>query len=146
MNTKIKLEKIQIPPLGCHLVLTVYINQEATRLVLDTGASRSVIDKAYLESLLPKLIFNDESNESAGVGAADLLSYTTNILEFRIGNMKINNIQLACMDLEHVKSSYLKIEEDLIYGVIGGDILEKYNAVINYKDLELTLQNSPIEQ
>ena len=139
MRTTIQLQKILIPPIGCHLILTVKLNNKRANLVLDTGASRSVIDKEYLEEILPDLIHKDETNESAGVGASDLKSSVASIAVFKIGRILIRDFQLAVMDLSHVKNSYLQIGEHPIYGVIGGDILEKYAAKIDYSKLKLTL-------
>ena len=137
--TIIALKKINIPPLGVHLIIEVEVNGVPTKLVLDTGASRSVIDREYLSTIDDSLELKEEPSLSAGVGASNLESFTVILESLKIGALTIEDCEIAVMDLTHVKASYEQIEEDAIYGVIGGDLLLDYNAIIDYANLKLKL-------
>ncbi|MBL4710455.1 MAG: clan AA aspartic protease [Flavobacteriales bacterium] len=138
--TTIRLEKIEIPPLGIHLTLGVRVNGVSTNMVLDTGASRSVIDLDYLSEIIPELSLNEEEMSSASVGAGDLQSFTTILDLIEIEEFRISQFEIAVMDLTHVKSSYLQLGEEAVFGVIGGDILSEYDALIDYSALTLKLR------
>ena len=136
---KINLQKVDIPPGGIHLALNVFLNGQSIRMVLDTGASRSVLDLDLFRELYPEADLKEEESDSAGLGATGLASFRSWITSFSIENFEIQEYEMALMDLSHVKQSYTQLGEDAIYGVIGGDILENYEAMIDYSDFSLTL-------
>ena len=138
---EVKLRKVEIPPIGMHLIIPVKINEVEVDFVLDTGASRSVVDIEFLNGIITDLELKKEESDSAGVGASDLASFTTSVRSFVVGNLIIKAFEIACLDLKHVKQSYENIDETPIYGVLGGDILNDYNAVIDYFKLTLWLND-----
>lgn len=137
--TTIRLKKIEIPPLGVHLTLCAKINGMSTNLVLDTGASRSVVDLDYLVELIPEINLAEETMNSAGVGSDSLQCFTSTLDLLELDDFKINQFEIAVMDLTHVKTSYLQLGAEAVFGVIGGDVLTQYNALIDYSALTLTL-------
>jgi predicted aspartyl protease len=137
MNT-ILLELISMDGGGYHLGLEVNLNGKNAFLLLDTGASRTVFDKNQIE------LYNTSEIElldekSTGLGTSSMDIHTTEISNLEIGTKKIENITLALIDLSHVNETYEKLGFRKIQGVLGSDLLFKYQAVINYKNLELTL-------
>tara|TARA_B110000046_G_scaffold32429_1_gene34757 strand:- start:25949 stop:26371 length:423 start_codon:yes stop_codon:yes gene_type:complete len=136
---KIQLQKVDIPPGGVHLALNVTLNEKQVRMVVDTGASRSVLDLHFFQELFPDTVLNEEESDSAGVGASGLSSFTSLIPSLYIESFEVKEYELALMDLSHVKASYLHLGEEAIHGVLGGDILERLKAMINYADSSLTL-------
>ena len=136
---KIQLQQVEIPPNGIHLALYIFLKDEPIRMVVDTGASRSVLDLEYFKSIFPKAELNQEESDSSGVGGSGLESFTTWIPSINIGGFEVLDYEMALMDLTHVKQSYTQIGEEAILGVIGGDLLSKYEALIDYSDFSLTL-------
>jgi hypothetical protein len=136
---KILLEKVDIETSGNHLLLDVKVNDYSCKLVLDTGASRTVLDVSFLESINQEFTSQPEDEKSVGVGSNQLDSYLIDVDIFEIGELKLENYQLAAMNLEHVKMSYEKLGYNSVQGVLGGDILNNYDAIINYKNLSLDL-------
>ena len=67
-----------------------------------------------------------------------------NIAKFEIDNLILESIDMAVIDLSHVNQMYESIGIENINGVLGGDILMNYNAVIQYKkrSLKLSLKKS----
>lgn len=123
---------------GYHLGLKVNLNGKNAFLLLDTGASRTVFDKNQIEQYNTSQIeLLDE--KSTGLGTSSMDIHTTEVSTLEIGTKKIENITLALIDLSHVNETYEKLGFKKIQGVLGSDVLYKYNAVIDYGKLELTL-------
>ena len=130
---EIKLEKIAIEDEGCHLLLDAKIEGRQLKLVLDTGASRTVVDYSFLSEMNQKDSFELQSDLSVGVGSNQLNSYLVEVQQFEIGNLKIDNYKMACMDLSHIQETYAKLNYPQVHGVLGGDILLQHKAIIDYE-------------
>lgn len=59
--------------------------------------------------------------------------------------MLIENFEAVLLDLAHVNESYEKLGLTPIDGVLGGDVLYKYNAAINYKNGIKIIRETQIE-
>ncbi|MBB6239559.1 hypothetical protein HDC90_004212 [Pedobacter sp. AK013] len=134
----IPLRLINLQDDGFHLLVEVVIFKEKHFAVLDTGASRSVFDKSLIEQHLSETLqVSDEIN------AATLFTTTTTIQatipELKIGSLKIKNYETVAFDLQSVSETYQQFGHPTIMGIIGGDILMQYKAVINYDKMVLKL-------
>jgi hypothetical protein len=58
---------------------------------------------------------------------------------FKMGNLTLTNYKAALLDLSHVNSAYKKLNINPIQGVLGNDILLKYEALIDYKNKQVWL-------
>jgi len=134
----IPLKLINLQDDGFHLLVEVVVFKQKHFAVLDTGASRSVFDKSLIElHLAETLKISDEIN------AATLFTTTTTIQatipELKIGKLKIKNYESVAFDLQSVNDTYQQFGFPPIVCIIGGDLLIKHKALINYDSLELTL-------
>ncbi|PWS28324.1 hypothetical protein DHW03_00245 [Pedobacter yonginense] len=134
----IPLKIINLQDDGFHLLVEIVVFKQKHFAVLDTGASRSVFDKALIETHLSEsLQIFDEIN------AATLFTTTTTIQatlpELKIGKLKIKDYETVAFDLQSVSETYQQFGHPPIISIIGGDILMQYQAVINYNTLELIL-------
>jgi len=59
--------------------------------------------------------------------------------ELKLGKLIIENYEAPVFDLSAIKFAYEKLNLPPVIGVLGGDILMDYNALIDYKNLTLTL-------
>lgn len=141
METVIKLEKVVIEESGCHLLVAATIDETEVRLVLDTGASRTVLDSNFFKKLNPDLILKEEEEKSIGVGSNQLDSFLVEVEGFSLSAYKLNNVQLALMDLSNVSLTYQNLGMGEVHGVLGGDILQAGKAVINYENETLILRS-----
>jgi hypothetical protein len=73
------------------------------------------------------------------VGSSDLESATFMIEVFSIGELEIHDYEAVALDLENIHEMYGKLGLPRIDGIIGGDLLKRYKAVINYKGKKLRL-------
>ena len=118
---------------GFHLIAEGCINGKTARFVVDTGASRTVFDKDKILNYINDPEFSEKEGISAGIGGTDISSFIFNIEELSFGELKIKDYQAVAMDLSNVNDSYAMIKLPPIDGVLGGDLLVKYRAVISYR-------------
>jgi hypothetical protein len=139
MATRIKLDIFSLDKDGYHIKLKVLINGKVANLILDTGASRTVFDKNTIHEFVPELDLMEHEATTSGVGSNELQSFSTIIKKFEIGNLLIRKYHCAVIDLTHVNMAYGMVGRPAVHGVLGGDILRKYKAKINYETKTLTL-------
>lgn len=137
----IPLEVIDLNGNGFHVLVNVVLFKKPFKLVLDTGASKTAFDKI----LLLKLIHEDELKNSGhlttGLGTNDMQSFTTEILDFYIGKFHIPILEVAVLDLSAINIAYQQLAIAPVLGVLGGDVLVKFGAVINYEKCKMVLKS-----
>lgn len=137
----IPLELINIDADGFHLMMNAKIGRKKVRLLVDTGASKTVFDETRLKKIL-----GPENNEftlseqlSTGLGTNKMESQTSVLKSIKIGSAKLKNLEVVVLDLSHVNVSYELIGEKGIDGVLGSDLLSQFDAVIYYKKPRLKI-------
>lgn len=140
MITKIPLELIDLNGDGFHLAIAVEVNGVKLRMILDTGASRTVFDVNRIDSFVqnPDMEINEQL--STGLGTNDMQSNILQIDSFVIGDLRIPDYSTVAIDMVHINQTYEILEMPLIDGVLGSDILHEFQARIDYKTNELTLK------
>jgi len=139
MATRIKLTVFSLDKDGFHVRLKVKINGKPADLILDTGASRTVLDKNSIGEFIPDVDLMEHDATTSGVGSNELQSFSTVLKELEIGTLKMKKYHCAILDLTHVNMAYEMVGRPKVHGVLGGDILKKYKAKINYETKTLTL-------
>ncbi len=141
MITKVPIKILPIEDDGFHLMTTVKINEKKANLIIDTGASRTVFDETLIKKFLPKEYDKFEKNEklSTGLGTNTMQSHAFSLKSLKIGDLIIKDYMAIILDLNNINESYSKLGLPLIHGVIGGDLLSKYKAVIYYQNKTLKL-------
>ena len=141
MQTNIPIEILPIEDDGFHLLIRAKINDKKANLIVDTGASRTVFDETLIKNFLPEEYNDFEINEklSTGLGTNTMQSSAFSLKSLKIGNLNIENYMAVILDLNNINDSYAKLKLPKIHGVIGGDLLSKYKAVIYYKAKNLKL-------
>ena len=115
------------------------IHGKEAHFLIDTGASRSAFDSNTITNFIDDIQFEKKEGMTAGVGSSDLESSIFVIDSFSIGNLEINNYEAVALDLENIHEMYAKLALPHIDGILGGDLLKKYKAVINYRSKKLRL-------
>ena len=110
-----------------------------TNFLIDTGASNTVIDIDFAKSNLFE--FTSIEEHGGGVGTSQMAIFHKQVGLFKINDLEIPLFDLYATDFSHVKETLAKkgIAEPST-GVIGADILIKYEAKINYKKKKLYLK------
>lgn len=134
---------IQIPfilTVTNHLEVEAEINNIQGRFLIDTGASNTCIGSDRVERFL--LTSKDSEIKAAGAGATDMATAVSTGNEIRIGNWHTQEQQIVVFDLSHVNVALEAHEAETVDGIIGSDILDTADAVIDYKHRKLYLLGS----
>jgi hypothetical protein len=133
MQAIIPFKILNIDNEGFHLLTKIYINKKVARVIIDTGASKTVFDKTRIEKFVKERNFHVHEKMSSGLGTNTMQSQTTLLKKIKIGEVELENYKSVLLDLSHVNESYAQIKLAAIDGVLGSDILMKYHAVIDYE-------------
>ncbi|MEO6521513.1 MAG: aspartyl protease family protein [Mucilaginibacter sp.] len=137
--TIIPLQIIDLQDDGFHPLVEVVVFGQPHLLVLDTGASKTAFDKGMMMQVYEEAEFLASDKLSTGLGTNSMESFTATILDMQIGGLNIPMFEVAVLDLSTINIAYAQLNKPLVLGVLGGDILMQYGAVINYGNSTLTL-------
>ena len=115
------------------------IHGKEANFLIDTGASRSVFDPKTISTFIDDIQFEKKEGMTAGVGSSDLESATFQIDVFSLGEMEIRDYEGVALDLENIHEMYGNLSLPHIDGIIGGDILKRHKAVVNYRSKKIRL-------
>lgn len=126
---------------GFHLLLEVIVFGHPFKAVLDTGASKTVFDKATVERHLHQdMVLKHTDMVSTGLGTTSMQSFILNVPDLQVGGLHLKNYEVAVLDLSTINFAYEQLDIDPVIGVIGGDILTRYGGVIDYRKNTLKLR------
>ena len=122
---------------GFHLLVEIVVFGQKLFAVVDTGASRSVFDKTFVKEHLKELEHSEETQATTLFSTSSTLQAI--IPAIKIGSLLLKDYETVALDLETVNQAYENLGHPPIIGIIGSDLLLKYQAVINYKKMKLFL-------
>ncbi len=130
---------------GFHLLLEVIVFGKPFKAVLDTGASKTVFDKATVEAYLhADMTLRHTDMVSTGLGTTSMPSFVLNVPDLQIGGLHLRNYEVAILDLSTINYAYEQLEIEPVIGVIGGDILMCYGGIIDYRKNVLKLRQRAV--
>ena len=136
---EIPIQVLDIEGDGFHIMIQGRINGKEANFLIDTGASRSVFDPKNIANFIDNPQFEKKEGITAGVGGNELESATFVIEALDLGDLEIRHYNAVALDLENIYESYEKVHLPKIDGIIGGDLLVKHKAVINYRQKKIRL-------
>ncbi len=122
---------------GFHVMISGKINGKEARFLIDTGASRSVFDKDTISDFIDTPQFQKKEGTTAGLGSSHMESATFDIERIELGSLSIEHYEAVALDLVNIHNSYEQLHLPQIHGIIGGDLLVRYKAVINYRQRKI---------
>ncbi|MEI7596228.1 MAG: retropepsin-like aspartic protease [Bacteroidota bacterium] len=140
MKSFINLDMVDLQGDGCHLFISCKINGKEAKMLVDSGASRSAFDIEQIKKYIVEEEHEANQQLTTGLGSNTVQSYFSLFDEFQLGDFVLRNYQAVLLDMSHVNASYQAIGLEEIVGVIGGDILLDYKAIIDYKKKILLLR------
>jgi len=142
---KIPLEALDMQEDGCHILVEAQLFGQSFKMVVDTGASKTVLDRAtLLRSGVSEDRFRNTEILSSGLGTNTMQSFILEVPEIGIGGWQIRGFLAAVLDLSAINHAYAQMDLAPVVGVLGGDILRRYGAQIDYRKLLLTLRERPL--
>lgn len=123
-----------------HLALaSSFINGQAVTLYLDTGAGRTVLDLACAQRLGLSLT---EGEAGGGVGSGGMKTHRGTAGRLQLGPITRESVPVHAIDMTHVNRALAAREVPAMDGVVGADVLDAHEAVIDYRHLRLFLKRS----
>src|ERR1700761_4483052 len=132
MQIYVPLQIIDLNADGFHPLVNININGKPFTMVIDTGASKTALDKNLFLRANKKATLSTSEKLSTGLGTTTMKSFTTTVEDFRIGDLKISDFEVAVLDLSAINIAYEQMGHPQVLGVLGGDVLMYYKAVIDY--------------
>ncbi len=129
----VKLSIEELDKSGYHVFLNAKVNGKKCRFLLDTGASKTVIDKSWFEKHIGKDKLKTVKQETSGLHSVVHESYFGKIDELAFGKTSVKKFTCAAIDLDHVNGTYKKVNKQKIHGILGSELLLQLGAVIDYK-------------
>lgn len=140
MTTTIPLQIIDLHDDGFHPLLEITLFGKAFIVVLDTGASKTAFDRTMLFEANETTDILASDRLSTGLGTNSMESFTAIISGMFIGDLPIADFEVAVLDLSTINMAYSQMGHPQVLGVLGGDILMKYKAIIDYDKQVLKLK------
>ncbi|MGB7529343.1 aspartyl protease family protein [Sphingobacterium cellulitidis] len=136
----IPFEVIGLQADGFHIITEIEIFDKKFKMVIDTGASKTVLDKeTLLNSGINEEEFLNTDILSTGLGTNTMESFMITLPILKLAEWQVKNFTAAVLDLSSINFAYNQIGLDPVIGVLGGDILKLYGARIDYRKNLLTL-------
>lgn len=113
-----------------HFEIAAKINGVSGRFILDTGASNTCVGMDKIDFF--KMISEVSDIKAAGAGATEMETLVSSKNKIQIGDWKKGKQKIVLFDLVHVNEALTSHNSLPVDGIIGGDVLKKGNAVIDY--------------
>ena len=136
---EVPLQLLDIEGEGFHIMVQGTIHGKEAHFLIDTGASRTVFDPTRISDFVEDLQFEAKEGMSAGVGSSGLETSVFRLDVLAIGDLEIKDYQAVALDLSNIHEMYANLGLPRIDGILGGDLLKRYKAVINYRSNKLRL-------
>ena len=115
-----------------HYVVIATLNGTAGRFILDTGASTTCVstELATHFHLNPK----PSEEKASSASANELDTEVAHHNELVIGSWSSKRRSVVLFDMQAVNHALQKLDIETVDGIIGADILQSVNAIIDYKN------------
>jgi len=140
MKESVKIKFIPLGDNGFHLAVKVKINNTDALMVVDTGATQTVVSAEFAEKMnLSRKEIQDKST-SLGIGTDKLSPMLTFIDKLKIGKIKLEKLTFIVLPMEHINQTYTMLGNKAVDGIIGNDLLILLKSLINLEEKEIVLK------
>ena len=138
MIIRIPFTIVELEHQSYHIVVDGRVDDEDITLIIDTGASRTIIDKCYADKL-EKLHLGTENPIATGLAAEQIPVELYNISKLTLKGVLFENVQSLTANLDAINEVYLNLTGKKIGGLIGCDFLLERVKGIDFKRKYLTI-------
>lgn len=132
---KVKLNIVELEQGDYHTLVKGSVVGTPIRVVLDTGASHSCMDAAFVSQLLPELATERHEGVTAGIGGDDFEVRIANLPDFRVGRFHLDVYpNMALLDFTYINMAYQRLHKKPIHLILGNDFFVQHRAVIDYNE------------
>ena len=124
-----------------HTLLKGSAGGHPLRIVLDTGASHSCIDKTFVLELFPEMGMERNEGVNASIGGCGFEVLVADLPDFRIGHFRQETLpNTAVIDFTHINTAYQTLHKKPVQMILGNDFCIRHRAVIDYGNNRLCFQ------
>ena len=124
---------------GYNLYVDGRVNGRRAKLMVDTGAFTTLLHQRFVRSM--KIPLRDTPFNSAGVNLKNRGVQTATIAKLSIGNVHMRSKKVGVIDLEGLIRGGLLDGTPPVAGLLGSEILERHNGIIDFRTKTLYLRN-----
>ncbi len=121
-----------------HLIINCKINGVEGSFIIDSGASNSCVDTNLTSKYKLKTSLSQENASSATNTISKMYISKNNRLQ--IEELLHEDFNVFLFDMSHINKTFINHEIEEIDGIIGGDILKKFKAIIDYDKKKICLK------
>jgi len=133
LQSEIKLELAEMGEDGYHIFCEAKVNGIDVRALIDTGASKSVVTRAFSRQLVNVIPIAYEDSHSSGVGGEVIQPDFIQVESVKMGKIKLKDVIIGILDLDHVEEVYNAVNVKPFEFLIGADLLVMYRASIDLR-------------
>lgn len=100
-------------------------------MVLDTGASRTVLDTAALERMDLSQALYETEDEAVGFANNGVSAQLIKFPSLQIGSFSLEHWPLGAINLSHINKTYKTLSIPPVSGILGNDLLVTLQAKID---------------
>ncbi len=131
-RVNVPIEIIELEENSYHILISTVVDGKYDGFfVVDTGASKTVVDINFLEEF-QSVDKNMGEMSSGGLGGEIPDMQIAVIKSLAFGDFKIEDPHIALIDLDNINAMYQRHCSRCINGLLGSDILVKFKALIDY--------------
>jgi len=142
MIQKIPFQIVALESQSYHIIIDGKIDGVDITFIIDTGASRTIIDRCYAD-ILEKLPLGTEKPMATGLSAEQIPVELYSISQLTLADVLFENTQALTADLNPINEVYSTLTGKKIGGLIGCDFLLNNVKTIDLKRKCLTLLKKP---
>ena len=132
-KTPIKI--LQLEKGDYHTLLNGSLAGVKIRIVLDTGASHSCVDKQFVNLTLPNLVMENNEGVNAGIGGTGFEVLVADLPDFKLGRFRQSILEnIAIIDFTHINTAYQSLKQKPVQMILGNDFCVTHKAVIDYEN------------
>lgn len=113
-----------------HYQAMAQVDGQRLSLIIDSGASTSILDNASAVRL--GLSLRRSRTRVSGLGAPAQRALSGRLDDVRLGALRLDSLPVVVLDLSHVNQSLRDEGIELADGVIGADLLSEREAVFDF--------------
>ncbi|MCB9246887.1 MAG: retropepsin-like domain-containing protein [Flavobacteriales bacterium] len=146
MIEKIALEIAELGEQGYHLFCKAKLNGKRVRVLIDTGASKSVIAKSFADKLTKLKQMEVPDSQTRGIGPEAIDANFVRIRTLRFGKVRFHGLIAGILDLSHVTAVYEELRIAPFDFLMGCDLLLELNAVIDLPEAVMSIQSGGMKR
>lgn len=143
MTAKKQLSKLSVVAMekkaGYHIFVNAKVHGKKVRMLIDTGASTTVIDLNWFRKNISKKT-EVVKVDTAGLHSVINETHFAKLKDLELAGRKLKKLRVPALDLTHVNNIYAKMKKPKVQGIIGSDVMLEHHALIDYKSLTLSFQ------